>query len=563
MAVGARADHAVGYRPLPAAVLTGPGAERSLGAETLYAVVRAVGASPDLDTVLAGIVDVLTEAPGCHACFVYMRDGDVLRLRAASGVYAGLSGAVSMGLGEGLTGWVARNNRPAFIRENAMADPRFKYVPELEEERFQSMVAVPIAARSGDVIGVIVLHTVAPREFDEATLDFLVHASSLVSGAIENARLYEEARRRVDALTSLARLSQEIAAARGREALYRVVCGGVRAMLGAARCEWHRWPREGRRLELVSSDPAEGPRVEMTSVVLSTGDEEMGRLSVAAGGGPDRDWLLHAVANQVAVALKKAELIERLTAENLVRDLFEALASGSPDVAAARARAAGADLDRPHAVVHAEPAGTSRPWPALAEQLEAALRRLAPGAFCDAGRERLQALVPLVAEDLPEFGRALDALAAGLGAAVGLSLVRRGAAEGALSLREAADAARVARGLTHGGGAMDYGSLGPYKYLVHLPAEEAPRDRYRDAVETLLDYDARRHSHLVETLEEYLRARTSIAATARALFIHPNTLRQRLGRIERLAGLELASDDLLSLELALKLGRLRRAAVNG
>jgi GAF domain-containing protein len=551
----------VGDRPLPAAVLTGPGAERSLGAETLYAVVRAVGASPDLDAVLAGIVDVLTEATGCHACFVYMRDGEVLRLRAASGVYAGLSGAVSMGLGEGLTGWVARNNRPAFIRENAMADPRFKYVPELEEERFQSMVAVPIAARSGDVIGVIVLHTVAPREFDEATLDFLVHASSLVSGAIENARLYEEARRRVDALTSLSRLSQEIAAAAGRETLYRVVCGGVRAMLGAPRCELHLLEREGRRLELVSCDPAEGPRVEMTSVVLSTGDEELGRLSVGPGGGPDRDWLLHAVANQVAVALKKAELIERLTAENLVRDLFEALASGSPDVALARARAAGADLDRPHAVVHAEPAAVAaRPWPGLAEQLEAGLRRLAPGAFCDAGRARLQALVPLVSEDLPEFRRALDALAAGLGVAVGLSLVRRGAAEGGLSLREAADAARVARGLARGGGAMDYGSLGAYKYLVHLPAEEAPRDRYRDAVETLLDYDARRRSHLVETLEEYLRARTGIAATARALFIHPNTLRQRLGRIERLAGLDLASDDLLSLELALKLGRLRRAA---
>jgi GAF domain-containing protein len=546
---------------------------RSLGDDTLYAVIRAVGASPDLDAVLDGIVDVLTEATGCHACFVYMRDGERLRLRAASGGYAGLTGSVEMGLGEGLTGWVARNNRPAFIRENAMADPRFKYVPELEEERFQSMVAVPIAARSGDVIGVTVLHTEAPREFDEATLDFLVHAASLTSGAIENARLYEEARRRVDALTALARLSQEIAGATGREALYRVVCGGVRAMLAAPRCELHLLEREGRRLELAAADPPDGvsSRVEMTSVVLSTGDEELGRLSVAAGEGPpvqERDWLLQAVANQVALALKKAELIERLTAENLVRDLFEALATGSRDVAAARARAAGADLERPHVVVQAEPADApgARPWPALAEQLEAGLRRLAPGAFCDTGRERLLALMPLASDDVAELRRELDALAGSSGAAVGLSVVRRGAGEGALSLREAADAARVARGLTRDGGALAYGELGAYKYLVHLPAEDAPRDRYRDAVERLLDYDARRHSHLVATLEEYLRARTSIAATARALFIHPNTLRQRLSRIERLAELDLASDDLLSLELALKLGRLRRAAsvsVNG
>ena len=67
-----------------------------------------------------------------------------------------------------------------------------KYVPELEEERFQSMVAVPILARDGDVIGVVVLHTEAPREFDDDVLNFLVHTASLVAGAIENAQLYEE-----------------------------------------------------------------------------------------------------------------------------------------------------------------------------------------------------------------------------------------------------------------------------------------------------------------------------------------------------------------------------------
>ena len=47
-----------------------------------------------------------------------------------------LVGRVEFGVGEGLAGWVARNRRPAFIREHALADPRMKYVPELEEEEF-------------------------------------------------------------------------------------------------------------------------------------------------------------------------------------------------------------------------------------------------------------------------------------------------------------------------------------------------------------------------------------------------------------------------------------------
>ena len=41
--------------------------------------------------------------------------------------------------------------------------------------------------------------------------------------------------------------------------------------------------------------------------------------------------------------------------------------------------------------------------------------------------------------------------------------------------------------------------------------------------------------------------------------MHPNTVRQRLERIQRVAELDLSSEDLLSLELALKLVRLHPA----
>ena len=127
--------------------------------ETLYAVIKTVSSSLDLDRVLHGIVDITTDATASHACFIYFVEGDRLVLRAASPRYARFVGELSLGIDEGLAGWVARNETPEFIRENAMADPRMKFVPELEEEKFQSMVAVPILAKAGDVIGVVVLHT--------------------------------------------------------------------------------------------------------------------------------------------------------------------------------------------------------------------------------------------------------------------------------------------------------------------------------------------------------------------------------------------------------------------
>src|SRR5919112_4211178 len=230
----------------------------ALQSETLYAVIGVVASAPDLDRVLDGVVGLLTEATDCHACFVYLRDGERLRLRAASRVYAHLVGRVEFGLDEGFAGWVARNGTPEFIRENAMADPRMKYVPEIEEERFQSMVAVPIPARSGPALGTVVLHTVAPREFDEGVLTFLVHTASLVAGAIENARMYEDARRRVEALTRLSSLSQAIAAVEGREELYRVVTAGVRELLGCDACRLYLLDRQTGRLELAADDAAGG-----------------------------------------------------------------------------------------------------------------------------------------------------------------------------------------------------------------------------------------------------------------------------------------------------------------
>jgi GAF domain-containing protein len=541
-----------------------------LESDTLYAIISAVGSSLDLTKVLEGIVELVTEATGCHACFVYIRDGERVRMRAASRVYAHVVGKIEFALDEGLTGWVARTGQPAFIREDALSDPRMKYVPELEEERFQSMVAVPVPARSGEVLGVVVLHTAAPREFDEGVLNFLVHTASLVAGAIENARLYEETRLRVDAMTNLADLSQSIVAVSGREELYQVVTAGVRRLLGCDACQLRLRNGEDGRLELVASDPpGELPEPHVESrAALRDDREELGALVAVRSGvrtfPAQHEELLQAVANQAALALRNAEHIERLTAENLVRALFEALDDGALDVAEARARAAGCDLDRAHVLIHASPISAGEdaaPWPAVAERVEARLRTLEAGALVDPGRDALRGLLPLPAGAEHGDVAPLRELGASEGVAIGMSAARSGADGARQSLRQAQDAATIARALQPGGGALQYDGLGAYRYLVHLALDDAPHDRLCEAVDRLLQYDERRETHLLPTLEQYLADRRVGTTTARKLFIHANTLRQRLERIQKLTGLDLASEDLLSLELAVKLVRLRRAVV--
>src|SRR5919201_321620 len=177
-------------------------ASRTVEGRFLYEVISTVSSSLELEEVLAAVVALLSEASAVHACFVYFLDDGAERLvlRAASAPYSHLVNEIVLERGEGLAWWVAERAEPAFIRERALDDPRVKYVPELEEERFQSLISVPIVARDGGVIGVVSLHTEAPREFTEDEVDFLVSSASLVAGAIENARLYDDARRRVGEL---------------------------------------------------------------------------------------------------------------------------------------------------------------------------------------------------------------------------------------------------------------------------------------------------------------------------------------------------------------------------
>jgi GAF domain-containing protein len=536
---------------------------------TLYGVIKLVSSSAALEPMLQGVVDLATEATGCHACFIYLLHEGQLTIRAASPVFGEAVGNVRFSVQEGLTGWVARHRTPEFIRDQAMDDPRMKYVPLLQEERFQSMAAVPILSRAGETIGVIVLHTKAPHEFGEDTLKLLAHIAS-----------------------------QQVAAASGTAELGPVLVQGMARLLDADVCQLLRLQADGETLSLLASVPETlGPPATLSAAELTlaaiedrgirpaarglwpslkVGDllvtplaagERLGLMCAASTSDvvfSDEDAeIARAIAHLAAVAIKRAELIEGLTKANTIKDLFEALAAGATTFAAVKAAEVRCDLTAPYLMVCAEPAGmldqSSVQWRSAAETLGQALAELAPRSAIEAGPGPVRALLSFG----PGRGRPSEVLVRQCrelghanGAAIGISETRAATADAAEAYREARDAATIARALVHDGGAIGYSQVGAYRYLVQIAADDAPRDRMRAAVDRLIAYDRRRRTALLDTLERYLSERRSVIESARALYIHPNTLRQRLGRIEELTGLELDTDDLLSLELAIKLARL-------
>jgi len=178
----------------------------------LNEVISTVGSTLKLDEVLNHVVEIITSATSCHAAFLYLYDQekDLLVLASTSKPYQHHIQKISLAPGEGVAGWVGKHQQPVIIREASLSDPRFRPYPELEEEKFQSLMSVPILAKERQLIGVITVHTIAPYEFTEQHQTFAMNTAALVASAIDNARLYENTQRKLTILTSLSMLSQTI-----------------------------------------------------------------------------------------------------------------------------------------------------------------------------------------------------------------------------------------------------------------------------------------------------------------------------------------------------------------
>src|SRR5881396_4168300 len=172
----------------------------------------AVNSTLDLEEVLALVARKVADALGADACFVYLYDerADELVLRATHGTRVeGMTRRPRMRPGEGITGTAAADRVPVMIPAKADLDPRFKSFPNLPEDQYESILAVPILARER-LAGALNVRTLEPREFTPDEIELLVAIADQVAQTIEHAQLYAEAQQRVAELEALARISEAV-----------------------------------------------------------------------------------------------------------------------------------------------------------------------------------------------------------------------------------------------------------------------------------------------------------------------------------------------------------------
>ncbi len=211
--------------------------EKTQELELLQRITESISANLDLGIVLKEIVALVVEKSNADACLIYLINEakDALVLQASKIPHPKLIGQIRVELGEGITGWVAREKRPVAISENAGEDPRFKSFQHLPEDRYQAFLSVPVISKN-NMIGVLNIQYKKPYYHTEDDIRLLSTIAHQVGDAISNARLYDEMKKKAMQIDTLSRLSSTITSDRYIEEILNLIVTMTASMMGTQIC---------------------------------------------------------------------------------------------------------------------------------------------------------------------------------------------------------------------------------------------------------------------------------------------------------------------------------------
>ncbi len=557
----------------------------------------------DLDAVLEAIVHRARQL--LAADITYMTLGDEERgdtyMRVTDGSISARFQGLRLPLGRGLGGLVAQSGQP-YVTADYFSDERFKHLDDIDkavvEEGLVAILGVPMRLGTR-VIGVLFAANRGARPFAREEVALLVSLANHAAVAIDTARLLEETR---SALTELSAANAVIRAhsvsvERAAEAHDRMTAlvlrgGGVSDVAAAVTDVLGGSVRvldaTGRQIASVGPMPDPDPavleeaeaasRAEGRSVrrdgmwvaAVVAGTERLGALVTRPGADlVDAD---QRILERAALVTALLLLFDRTVAEaegrvrgELLGDILtvpdsagggDAWPASRPtrdaDALRQRARLLEIDLDAPQLLVSAMVGAGHRERAASWAASFASTRRglavargdrvalMLPGADASAGADR-------VSRDL--------AILLGTPVTVGESGPASGPDGIAAAYREADRCTDALISLGRAGQAASTTELGFVGLL--LSERRDTRHFVVDTIGPVIEYDERRGTALLATLEAYFGANGGASRAAEALHVHVNTVAQRLERIGQLIGDDWQRPErALEVQLALRLHRL-------
>lgn len=556
--------------------------------EFLQRLAQAAASTQQPDELVELIIRETTSATGTDVCSLYLvaPGGRELLLTATNGLNERMVGRVTMRVGEGITGWVAETRTPKVVRD-VQKEPHWKWVPGLDQERYRSMLSVPI--ESGPrLVGVLNVQSTQLREFSEPDIDFLRALAGQVAGILERSEL----QRRLEEQLAEIQLSHDIHERFTRLSLEGAGIPAILEAIGSlAGSSVALFSPDGFRIRVEGASGSDGlparfavpptvlgagaretrltvgrPPRSLDVVAVRAGRDVLGLLAVSASNLPPdsepaegRRRALEHGATVLALELSKeraAAEVERRLRGDLVEELLGGgLDSDEAERLARQAERLGHRLPSRAWVIVLEPDDDRSEAEMAArgrqDRLDLTLadlvRRRAPGALTLV--RSTSAVIVAPEEAAPDLAAA-EALAASLWesfgallrpgtASVGIGNLAGSVAELARSHQEARQALRLSRRAGGRGRVTSYRALGAFRLLLEVQSPEALRSFVGEVLGPLLKYAESRETPLLETLEALAAGRWVRRAAARTLGIHINSMSYRVERIEALTGLSL------------------------
>ncbi len=179
--------------------------------KTLEAVTSSISSDLPMDVLYERIVDAVVRITQADACLLYQLHPDEthLELKASKNPIPPSCRSLTLELGEGITGWVAREKKPLAITQRAYEDKRFKLFTNLPEDRYEAFLSVPMVSKDR-LIGVINAQHIAPRSHENEEVLLVWMVAQQVAGALENARLLQQAKVKASQLEALSQISSTV-----------------------------------------------------------------------------------------------------------------------------------------------------------------------------------------------------------------------------------------------------------------------------------------------------------------------------------------------------------------
>lgn len=246
---------------------------RATQLDGLHRIISAANSTLDLDSSLQTVAETVAQVMNVEACSIYLYDKhrDELVLRATHGLNRAAVGQVVARLGEGVTGWAAQLGYPVAVHD-VHKDSRYQREPQLGEELFRSMLAVPIVLFSAErfqfsadkLQGVINVQTIVPRDFTQEEISFVETAAGELAFFIANAKLYQQTDERLHQklreLTTLQQVSKSIAEQIGLQDVLNLIVEKAVDLSKVDRASIFQVGEDGK-LKLVASYGGEGDGV--------------------------------------------------------------------------------------------------------------------------------------------------------------------------------------------------------------------------------------------------------------------------------------------------------------